>query len=123
MTEQAPLFGEELPVYQEDLERLKKKRKDFQNQLPEQINRLMNFNRVEASHIYKATGISASTLSGWINATTELQMLDDSIKKVARFFDVSVDYLGYGTPVSERDFEVERAMEEFEEKNNKQVSA
>jgi hypothetical protein len=115
MTEQAPLF-ENLPVYEEDLERLKKKRKDFQNQLPEQLNRLMDLFKVEASNIYKETGIPPATLSGWTNSNVETQMLDDNIKKLARYFGVSVDFLAYSTPMSDRDFEIENSLADMEEK-------
>ena len=123
MNENLPLFSD-LPVYQEDLDRLADKRKkDFQNDLKVQLNRLMNYFKVEAADIHRATNVPWSTISGWVNGNVETQMLDDNIKKVARFFSVSVDFLAYATPMSERDAEVEAGIEAMEEIENNKASA
>ena len=106
-----PMF-EELPM--DNPEALKKKRKAFNNILYGQINRLMNHLKIEMVEIHKATGTPFPTLSGWINGNVEAQMLDSSIKQVANFFGVSVDYLAYATPMTDRDLELEDAMPDFD---------
>lgn len=118
MIEQESLFGEPLPVYQEDLERIQKKQKAFQNDLCTQLNRLMTHFKQGAADIHRGTGVSFSTLGGWINGNVEVQLLDDNIKKVARYFGISVDYLAFSVPMSERDHEIERAMEDEEDKQS-----
>jgi DNA-binding Xre family transcriptional regulator len=105
------------PVYKEDLARIKaKKVKDFENLLPEQLNRLMNYKRIEAADIHKATGISHSTLSEWICGKVRVQLLDDNIKKIARYFDCSIDFLVYATPRCERDIELDDIMPGLDDK-------
>jgi transcriptional regulator with XRE-family HTH domain len=105
----------DFPQYQEDLDRVKqKKKKEFENMLVIQLNRLMTYKRVEAKDLHKATGISHPTLSDWINGKVEAQMLDQSIKKIARFFGVSVDFLAYGTPMTEMDVYLDDRMEDSE---------
>ena len=103
------------PVYKEDLDKIKRKKKDFENALATQLNRFMNYRRIEAADIHKATGIPFSSLSEWINRKVECQMLDDNIKKLARYFGCSIDYLAFGIPVSDRDLELEDVMPTLEE--------
>lgn len=105
------------PVYKDDLERVKAKikRKDFQNALSMQLNRFMNYRRIEAADIHRATGISFSTMSEWINNKVACQMLDDNIKKLARYLDCSIDFLVYATPVTDRDLELDDVMPTLDE--------
>lgn len=109
----------ETPVYEDDLEKAlaKKKRKDFQNALSMQLNRFMNYKRIEAADIHKATGIPYSSLSEWINQKVQCQMLDDNIKKLARYLDpdISIDFLVFATPKTPRDLELEDIMPTLDE--------
>jgi DNA-binding Xre family transcriptional regulator len=105
------------PVYKDDLDQVaaKKKLKTFQNALQEQLHRLMNYKRIEAADIHKSTGIAHSTLSEWINGKVGVQLLDDNIKKLARYFDCSIDFMVYGTPVTTRDLELDDIMPSLDE--------
>lgn len=122
MNNQNPMF-QELPKYtasdrNKELGRPEViKVKAFTNMLSVQINRLMNHFQQEAADLHYGTGISHSTLSGWINGEVETQLLDANVKVLARFWGVSVDYLAYGTPMTEREFELECAIEKDEEKS------
>lgn len=122
------MFGE-LPVYTLNDRRAElglppvEVRKAFQNDLCVQINRLMDHFGIEAADIVRGTSLTHSTISGWINSKVDAQMLDSNVKELARFFGVSLDYLAFSVPVTERDFEVERAMEESEEKKRNDISA
>jgi hypothetical protein len=111
----------EMPVHQEDLDRLNEKRKpkDFNNVLGVQICRLMKFLKVDLGQVSRETQISYTTIYGWVNKNVEVQPLDNNVKVVARYFQVSVDYLAFSTPVTDRDLEIENLMDEFEEKNRK----
>lgn len=121
MSEIIPLIPE-MPVYtlserNKELGRSEvAKVKAFSNTLSVQLNRLMNHFGYETADLHRGTGISYSTLSGWTNGDVETQLLDANIKVMARFLGVSVDYLAYSTPMTERDFEVECALEEKEDK-------
>lgn len=109
--ETVPMFND-LPI---DNVPAPKKHRDFKNMLSVQMNRLMNYKRIEAADIHRATGISFSTLGDWVLGGVEVQMLDDNIKKLARYFGCTVDYLAYGTPETEWDLELENRMPTLEE--------
>lgn len=103
---------EDLPVYTL-LERNKElgrpediRRKAFQNDLCVQLNRLMDHFGFEAADLVRGTSLSFSTISGWINNKVEVQLLDSNVKEIARFLGVSVDFLAFGCPMTERDFEI-----------------
>jgi hypothetical protein len=90
-----------------------KRKKDFNNTLFTQLNRLMNHFNVEAVDLHKATSMPFATISDWVNGNVETQRLDENVKKVAQYFGVSVDFIAYGTPMSERDLELEDLMDDF----------
>jgi hypothetical protein len=101
----------ECPVYKDDLEKVAtKKKKDFENDLSVQMYRLQEFRRVSLADIERATSIPISTLYEWSSRKVTVQMLDDNIKKLARFFDCSIDFLVFGTPISDRDIQLDDMM-------------
>jgi hypothetical protein len=110
--ETLPLFDEPLPMDNPDA--LKKKKKQYQNIMSVQINRLMNHFKVDATPISKATGIPESTLHGWINFIVRTQDLDSNVKAVANYFGVSIDYFAFGTPVTDRDIELDDLCPEID---------
>lgn len=95
-------------------QKLKEERTRFQNVFSTQLNRLMNHFKIEASPLAKATNTPESTLHGWINFITDSQDLSSQVKAIANHFGVTVDYLAFGIPVTDRDLELEDAMPEID---------
>ncbi|MGE3608037.1 MAG: helix-turn-helix domain-containing protein [Bacteriovoracaceae bacterium] len=93
----------------------KKKKRTFENVLSTQLKRLMLKGGITPSILVREALIPMSTLCEWINGDVETQRLDDNIKKVARFFGVSVDYLAYGTPENQRDLDMENDITDVED--------
>ena len=106
--ETLPLFDEPLPMDNPDA--LKKKKKQYQNVMSVQLNRLMNHFKIEAAQLAKATTMPESTLHGWINFVVESQDLDSNVAALANYFDVSINYLAFATPKTDRDLELEDLM-------------
>lgn len=102
---------EELP----ETDTPKRKSKDFTNALAEQLKRIMALKGTTISDIHKATRVPYSTLSEWVGGKNETQRLDDNIKKLARFFGVSVDFLTFAIPLTDEDLLVENAIGEMED--------
>lgn len=73
-----------------------KKEKEKVNCLGFILRELMYERKIEAVDIHKATGISYSTLSGWLLETVDTQLLDKNIFELSKFFNVSINYLGFG---------------------------
>ena len=73
-----------------------KKKKKSSNILQDNLAQLMSERKVEMADIHKATGIPYPTLCDWCFGTVETQRLDDNIKKLAQFFNVTIDYLAFG---------------------------
>lgn len=86
---QLVLFGE---FVQEKL----KKEPEAENCLNEQLEKLISERRVTVAHIHKATGISYSTLHDMMNRKHRYQKLNRNILELARFFNVSIEFLVYG---------------------------
>src|SRR5690554_2441019 len=86
---------ENLPVYQEDLEKIRAKKKSI-NCLQEMLLELMEERSVSLARIHKETGIPFSTLMDWHNGESKSQMLEENILKLARYFNVSLEYLCFG---------------------------
>lgn len=57
----------------------------------ERFNELLKEHNVTAYKVGKDTGISTTTLSEWKNGKYTPKM--DKLQKIAKYFDVSVDYL------------------------------
>lgn len=95
----------ELPVYQEDLDKIKAKKPKF-NCLQDQFIELLNSRKVELAEVQRATKIPWGTLQGWYAGDVNCQMADGNLLALARFFNVTVDYLVYGigddTPAYEK---------------------
>lgn len=98
-----------------ETDEIKKKKKVFQNVLKHQLKRLMFKEGVSQADIYREALVPFSTLNDWFSGETEAPRLDENIKKVARYFGVSVDYLAYGTPVSEKDILIENEISDMED--------
>lgn len=120
---QDPEYLAELERRKELRKKLKEERQKFGNVFSIQLNRLMNHFGVEAAPLAKATNVPESTLHGWINFIVEIQELDSNVKSVANYFDVTIDYMGYATPKTERDFELENAMPDIDIPGSNGVSA
>lgn len=89
-----PMF-EELPVYQEDLDKIKTKKRPS-NCLQEIVIELMNERGLKDADIIRATGIAWGTWMGWVNGDVGSQLADENLKKLMHFFNVHLEYLVYG---------------------------
>jgi hypothetical protein len=116
MTEETLPLIPDLPVYQEDLDRLKEKRPKV-NQLQEMVIELMNKRGLRDADIIKATGIPWGTWHGWISGDVNAQMADKNLFKIFKFFNVHLEYLLYGVGSDEP------AYEQFPDSTNNGVSA
>jgi hypothetical protein len=109
-TEQTPMFNN-LPVYQEDLEKIKNKKPKVNN-LQEIVIELMNERKLRDADVIKATGIPWGTWMGWINGDVKSQLADGNLLKLAKFFNVHLEYLCFGIGSGEpafKDFDGESA--------------
>lgn len=102
MENQAPMF-QELPVYEDDLGKARKKRPQV-NCLQDMLLELMNKRMVTLAQIHKATKIPWATLQNWHDATVNSQLADKNLLELARFFNVSLFYLVYGIGTDEPAF-------------------
>lgn len=75
----------------------KKKVKVSINILQENLIKLMERDKVELATIQRETGIAWGTFYSWYKSEVSAQLLDLNIKELADFFDVSVDFLAFGT--------------------------
>lgn len=73
-----------------------KKEKPRINCLQDILLELMEERKVQPVDIHKATGIPFSTLSGWILGDVGSQLLDKNIFELSKYFNVSINYLGFG---------------------------
>jgi DNA invertase Pin-like site-specific DNA recombinase len=84
----------------------KPKKQEERNILQEILLELMEKRRVDLAVIQKETGISWSTLYKWYKGGTTSQLMRSELLKLARFFNVSLEYLCFGigddTPVFEK---------------------
>jgi DNA phosphorothioation-dependent restriction protein DptG len=74
----------------------KKKKKPSSNILSKIMKELMEERDIKLAQIQKATGIAWSTLHGWYDGDVKAQILDEDLLKVARFFNVTLEYLAFG---------------------------
>lgn len=98
-----------LPVYQEDLDKIKAKKPKVNN-LQEIVIELMNERKLKDVDVIKGTGIPWGTWMGWINGEVKAQLADENLLKLARFFNVHLEYLCFGVGSDEpafNDFENE----------------
>lgn len=66
------------------------------NCLQEMLAELMTRDGVELVDVQKATGIPWGTLHSWAVESVSCQKLDINILQLARFFNVSINYLAFG---------------------------
>ena len=82
-----------------------KKEKPRVNCLNEILAELMSERKITDSQVVKATGIPWSTWSSWCYGEVRSQLADKNLLLVARFFNVSLEYLVYGIGSDEPAFE------------------
>lgn len=91
------LDKEQLTLFQEFiLQKQEEEESEVDNCLSEMLNELMKQRNVELADIQRETGIKWSTLLGIKNKKNRYQKLNTNILKLARYFKVSIDYLGFG---------------------------
>lgn len=100
MTEIIPMF-DELPVYQEDLDKIKAK-KPRVNCLQEIVIELMDDLDLRDSDIIKGTNIPWPSFHGWITGDVNCQLADKNLLSLFQFFkaripDLTLEYMIYGT--------------------------
>ena len=91
MNEQRNMF-DDLP--RDTLRKMKKK--ETPNILSLILKEIMKERGLELSDIHRGTGISYSTLSDWLSGKARRQLIDEHIWKLARFLNVSIEYLCLG---------------------------
>ena len=119
MTNETIKMPVDLPQYEDDLARIKqKKRKAYTNVFSEQLNRLMTYFRYTAQDLHVKTSVAHPTLSDWINNKVEVQMTDDNLPLVINAFDsdLTIDFVVYGIPKTSRDKEMDERMPDLDEK-------
>jgi transcriptional regulator with XRE-family HTH domain len=62
--------------------------------LKEQLDGLLSQRHISASELSKEVDIPKSTISDWLSGTSPKNI--DQVKKVADYFEVSIDYLCFG---------------------------
>lgn len=80
----------ELPVTDEAKKRTKV------NCLQDMLLELMDERKVSLAQIQKETKIPFSTLMGWHDGSVNCQIADKNLLALARFFNVSLEFLVYG---------------------------
>lgn len=100
MTEVVPMF-EDLPVYQEDLDKIKAKKPKV-NALQEIVIEIMNELGLKDADIIKGTTIPWPTWHGWITGDVKCQLVDNNLQELYRFLkllmpDLTLEYLCFGT--------------------------
>lgn len=76
--------------------RAKKQANYKRNCLQDMLLELMDERNVEPVDIHMHTGIPWTTLMEWVYGSVKCQMLDGKILDLARFFNVSIQYLAFG---------------------------
>lgn len=74
----------------------KKKKKEIANCLTDILNEIFFERKLTVSKVVKDTGIPFTTLDDWMNGRTEVQYLDENIAKLARYLNVSIEYMAFG---------------------------
>lgn len=95
---QVPMF-EILPQTDEP------KKKQSMNCLQDMLLELMDTRKVSLAEIHKATEIPWGTLQGWHDGDVRCQMADKNLYRLAKFFNVPLEYLVYGIGSDEPIFE------------------
>lgn len=102
--DQVPMFNGELPVYPEDLEKVKAKKQSI-NCLQDMLIELMDKRGVSLADIQKTTSIPWGTLHGWYTGDVIAQKADKNLLALAQYFKVPLEYLVYGIGSDEPIFE------------------
>ena len=92
MDNQTPMF-EELPMDNPDA--LKKQAKPINN-MQEQFLELLNKKGCSLADIHRETQIPWGTLYGWYKGDVKAQFADRNLLELAKFFNVTIDYLCFG---------------------------
>jgi hypothetical protein len=72
------------------------KKRERVNCLQDMLLELMHERKISLATIQKTTGIPWPTLIGWHSGDVACQMADKNLLALARFFNVSLEYLVYG---------------------------
>lgn len=90
---QLTITGEEIP--QDNPDAKKKKKKLIQNILCENLLELIDERKINLATVVRETGIPFTTADDWANARS-IPLTDENIAKLARYFNVTIDYLCFG---------------------------
>lgn len=81
------------------------------NQLKTNLKRILNSNKITPAQLSRATKIPPQTLNNWLSGQSPRNL--DHVKKVADYFNVTIDYLLYGNEFKSNEF-----LEDFSEEIN-----
>lgn len=89
---QTPMFNE-LPM---DNPEAAKKKQRVRNCLQDMLLEIMDERKCSLADIQKHTKIPWGTLYGWFKGDVTAQYLDHNIAVLAKYFQVSIEYLAFG---------------------------
>lgn len=92
-TNQLTITGDYIP--QDNPDAKKKKKKLIQNILCENLLELIEERKINLATVVRETGIPFTTADDWANARS-IPLTDENIAKLARYFNVTIDYLCFG---------------------------
>lgn len=90
------LEKEQLALFHDFVSREKEKEDDQDNCLSLILEKLMSERKITLSQIHIQTGIAWSTLQDMKSKKNDYQKLNKNILKLAKFFNVSIQYLCFG---------------------------
>lgn len=91
------------------------KKEKSPNILQEILAEVMSERGLEMADIVKATGIKFPTLHDWVKGNVQTQKMDENLWKLARYLNLSLEYLCFGVGSDEpvyKDFDEEETKEE-----------
>lgn len=92
MDEENILMAIDLPVYEEDLAKMQVEPHRF-NRVQENLIYLLNKHNVNLAHVARETCIPLTTIYCWFRGHTKTQLADINLVELARYFEVSLEYL------------------------------
>ncbi len=90
---QLTIIGDVIP--QDNPNAKKKKKKEINNCLCENLLELIEERKINLATVVRETRIPFTTADDWANARS-IPLTDENIAKLARYFNVTIDYLCFG---------------------------
>lgn len=83
------------------------------------VNALLDLFKLEPADIVRdCPSASYSTFCGWTNGCVDVPLSKKLTREFTDLFGITVDFLFYGVPITERDFHVDRSIREMKNKES-----